>query len=402
MNPIIELGSEVSKKWEKINYDPAGFSSIAYEALTSSPSVFEITLRDVAAWLIQGKLLPAQNLKMFAQPPVNVYHGCGFRIELLTWVDAPTTIHQHGFSGAFGVLHGSSLHTQYSFDVHERVSDQLLLGSLAHESSEVLRHSYVREIKPSSALIHTVLHLDAPSISVVVRTVDDYRYWPQYQYLPPALGVDPFYSPDPVATQLAFLETLHRTKQDIFRDLATDALINRSVWFAYKVLEVAACDGIESALFNDMLDVFRTRKPRLADAISNVFYVRQQRSIIRRCVRATTSWEHRLLLALRLGHASRESMLCVLSKEFPNSNTPDKIIDLLGGLAAHSELKLPNSEAATSLLRRALQGASLADVRTSWTNYNGELGNNVDSLEKAWKALQASPFLEPIIKSSDA
>ncbi|AVP96090.1 hypothetical protein C7S18_02275 [Ahniella affigens] len=51
----------------------------------------------------------------FAEPPASLYRDAHFDNSALTWLDGTTSIHQHGFSGAFHVPAGGSIHARYSF-----------------------------------------------------------------------------------------------------------------------------------------------------------------------------------------------------------------------------------------------------------------------------------------------
>jgi hypothetical protein len=46
----------------------------------------------------------------FGDPPITLFVGPRFYIDVYYWLDSTTAIHEHGFSGAFQVLHGASVH----------------------------------------------------------------------------------------------------------------------------------------------------------------------------------------------------------------------------------------------------------------------------------------------------
>ena len=72
--------------------------------------------------------VPAQDLhSSFGEPPLRVYNGDLFYIEVLFWLGAQLSIHQHGFAGAFHVLHGASLHCRYDFALKERINSRLFV-----------------------------------------------------------------------------------------------------------------------------------------------------------------------------------------------------------------------------------------------------------------------------------
>src|SRR6266853_1534338 len=126
------------------------------------------------------------------QPPLTVYSGRDFRIEVLFWVQGVPAIHQHSFSGAFHVMHGSSLQTLWEFELREQVALRLALGRVSLKKAELLRKGDSRPIIAGKQLIHSTFHLDRPSLTVVVRTIGEIDKQPQYSYLPPTIAHYPF------------------------------------------------------------------------------------------------------------------------------------------------------------------------------------------------------------------
>src|SRR5262245_58504895 len=92
----------------------------------------------------------------------------------------------------------------------------MLIGELTFQSAEVLVSNEVRTIVPGDRFIHSLFHLNCPSISVVVRTTLPADYSPQYEYLPPGIAIDPFYEPEPLMTQLRLLSGLRDVDADLF------------------------------------------------------------------------------------------------------------------------------------------------------------------------------------------
>ena len=113
------LGTLTGRFWHERGYRLADFPAAAMRALTELPPNQHVTLSDAVRWALLEDPLPRQHdmAGAFGQPPLTVYHwGRDFRIELLFWVTGVPVIHQHAFSGAFHVLHGSSLHTEWAFE----------------------------------------------------------------------------------------------------------------------------------------------------------------------------------------------------------------------------------------------------------------------------------------------
>src|SRR5262249_17465041 len=152
---------------------------------------------------------PRQELdNEFGQPPLNVYVNERFSIEVLFWLDGTPAIHEHAFAGAFHVLAGASIHSQYAFDLHERVSRRLLLGDLRLRGVEQLGQGDTRPIRPGPQFIHAVFHLDRPSVTVVVRTPSKKELLPQYSYCKPSAAYAHFELGEQMTRQLQLLAML--------------------------------------------------------------------------------------------------------------------------------------------------------------------------------------------------
>src|SRR5713101_3379508 len=189
-----KLGSLVTRLWKERNYNEEDFPDVASRGLSELPPDQHISLWDVTKWGLTAEQLPFQIdlAAKFGQPPLTVYSGRDFRIEVLFWVEGTPAIHQHGFSGAFHVLHGSSLQSLWGFETTEQLATRLALGRVSLKKAELLRKGDSRPILAGNQMIHSTFHLDRPSLTVVVRTLGEANKQPQYTYLPPTIAYDPF------------------------------------------------------------------------------------------------------------------------------------------------------------------------------------------------------------------
>ncbi len=239
LRPFDDLGDTVTRIWEENDYDEEAFADVATKALIESRILETVDPADVVDWLVSSPRIPEQKYREFGQPPINMYLGKNFLIEVLFWLDSTTAIHQHAFAGAFGVLAGSSVHSHYQFELMQSVSEQLMLGEVNFMSSELLKRGDVRTIHIGNRFIHALFHLDRPSLSVVVRTRSLAHHKPQYAYLKPWIAVDPFYKPEPFMTQIRVLEALKRTDLKLYWQTAQTLVSNSDLWMSYIVLSSA-------------------------------------------------------------------------------------------------------------------------------------------------------------------
>src|SRR5258708_5027060 len=135
------LGSLVTRLWRERNYNEEDFPEVASRGLSELPPDQHVTFWDVTKWALTWKGWPgkADLGAKFGQPPLTVYSGRDFRIEVLFWVQGIPAIHEHSFSGAFHVMHGSSLQSLWKFDSTEQLAMRLALGRVSLKEAELLR-----------------------------------------------------------------------------------------------------------------------------------------------------------------------------------------------------------------------------------------------------------------------
>src|SRR5690349_464094 len=111
------LGQSIERAWLTRSYDEEVFPSLVLDALEEHPPVEHVGVEDIVDWMfspLQEFRQPSQQ-KLFGEPPVMLFQGPRFYIEALFWLSGTTDIHEHGFSGAFTVLEGSSVHSHWRF-----------------------------------------------------------------------------------------------------------------------------------------------------------------------------------------------------------------------------------------------------------------------------------------------
>src|ERR1043166_9343978 len=184
------LGERVDMRWRRARYDEAAFSEVAAEVLNDYPPYVRCGIEDAfSLGFDDGVLCGQPDLEAsFGQPPLTTYYQEKFRIDMLFWLDGIPAIHQHGFSGAFHVMYGSSLHTEWTFREDTRLGTRLLLGDLRLKGAELLEMGTTRKIVAGSSFIHATYHLDRPTVSIVLRTNTERSFFPQYSYLVPSIA----------------------------------------------------------------------------------------------------------------------------------------------------------------------------------------------------------------------
>lgn len=203
------LGDRVREAWRAVAFDVERFAAVAFAALRDDPPCVEkVEWVELVREFMRWRDPPAQFATRFGQPQITVYRHPRFYIEVLFWMDGAPEIHRHNFHGAFQVLAGSSLHVRHGFTVDRQVSQALLLGEARVESLQVLRPGDTVAID-GARLVHSLYHLERPSVTLVVRTSAGFA-GPQYSYLPPHVAYDPFLHDPTLDKQLEVLALLRR------------------------------------------------------------------------------------------------------------------------------------------------------------------------------------------------
>jgi hypothetical protein len=296
---------------------------------------------------------------------VTLFRSEHFYIAALYWLDGTTDIHQHGFAGAFRVLVGSSLHAPYRFSAQEVISRGLLLGDLAMGSPEILGPGDVREIPSGDALIHSLFHLERPSVTLVVRTESDSWALPQLSYERPGLAYAPSYNTDmPLRRRLQGLATLAELAPDEALTAALSLIGSTPVTAGLAVVSYWA-DAIGNGEdVETMLGALRDRHGSVADVIASALKERRRQHAIILRRRMLRQPEHRLLLALLLNLPDLTSVRAIVRQLFPDREPGEMLATWL------AELSSPEHRGASGL---SLQPAELAEISAGFQE--GKIGS---------------------------
>src|ERR1044071_2399310 len=172
MQFFYELGSLIEQRWRGKNYTEDSFPEIAAGALAELNPSQQVDAWEIIRWVHTESQLPSQQDidGKFGTPPITLYAGPRFYIDVYFWIDSTTSIHQHSFAGAFQVLLGSSLHSHYSFKDEQKINAHFSIGQLALNNVRLLEKDDIQRIYAGQRYIHSLFHLDRPSATITVRT----------------------------------------------------------------------------------------------------------------------------------------------------------------------------------------------------------------------------------------
>ena len=336
-----QLGSEIEGLWRDKNYNEDEFPAMAADALGRANLPSKLSAWDVVAWSLGETELPPQRdvYAKFADPPITIYSGPRFHIDVYFWFEGTTAIHQHGFCGAFQVLMGSSIHSWYDFEQRIPVNTFASIGDMKLKVCELLEVGAVQPILAGRQYIHSLFHLDYPSATIVVRTDKSPLHLPQFSYEKPFLAIDPFFEQNTTIKKLQMMSTLFRAgrpeadasvaKMLDETDLQTSYMILAQVRHMMKSNQLSEMFNPDAAKarFSTFLDIVARRHGEAGEAMRPVFerYDVLDDIVLRRTY--VTNAEHRFFMALLLNVEGRDRIFGLIKQRFQNAEPLEKVLD---------------------------------------------------------------------------
>lgn len=379
------------------------FEDVATEVLREAGAHRTFDTWTAVRELFETEALPPQvdPDSSFSDLPLTLYRGDGFHVDLLHWLDGTTEIHEHAFSGAFQVLAGSSLHVGYRFRSTRQVGDRLLLGELTPSRAEVLQRGDVVPIRRGGDGIHSLFHLDAPSVTLVVRTSggDSAR---QLGYVRPNLALDVFAPvPDAARRRIQAAELLYRAGHPDADAILAESFAPLDLEGVFQLLRVAYPhlagddDDAGSERFEHLLQAARTRHGDDVDLFRAPLEeeARQLHLIQRR--RLVRDPELRFFLALLLNAPGRLAALDLVRARHPGADPVARVVGWLETLirTPHPERASENvlgvegiDDGVLRVFRGLLEGLSVPEIaaRAGAALDAGEVGETAEELRESW------------------
>ena len=314
------LGERIEQAWLCHSYDENAFPQLVLDELERDPPFGQIEVADIVDWIFglsQGFRQPSTS-NLFGEPPVMLFQAPRFYIEALFWLSSTTEIHEHGFSGAFVVLAGSSVHSHWRFALERSINSRMLCGRLERVTTEILRPGGIRPIYSGDRLIHQLFHLEAPSVTIVVRTYVDRNHLPQFNYLPPGLAIDPEDRDGLRTRRLILLEAMVRGQIKGLREYAHRVVINGDLETLYHTLSLLTRRMADKGLLDELYGIARERHGGVADFIRKVCTGERRIRIVTSLRSKIYNPESRFLLALLMLMPDRDSIFEIIRLQFPD------------------------------------------------------------------------------------
>ena len=353
--PFTALGEYIRDRYRTCNYNQADLPVVAAEALAQFDSEFTFDAASIGAFFSTTPIRQQPQLP-FSNLPITVFRHRDFYIEILVWTNSTTSVHQHSFSGAFRVLQGSSLHTKFAFKSQKMVNQDCILGLLEPQHTEYLHTGSVRQIHPGpEGLIHSLYHLENPSLTLVVRSHGHAMYEPQYSYHRPYLAFDPFKLEKD--EQVIMTAKLLQVASQIDRPSMVQIWLEQIAQFDFSRLAwlfLNYKDYLEEAEQQHFFDHARQNHNTLVDSLEKVAQYQTTLHHISHSRTVLTDPDLRYFLALLMNAKDRAALLDMVKVRYPDE---DPLECCARWLAKLSEGKTDTALRLTQIVQQANLGA---------------------------------------------
>jgi len=321
-----KLGRTILERWKRANFSLDKFPEIARAALDERPPSKHVDLPAFMRDFLLSEEHPFQTDSPFAEPEIVAYSHPRFYIQVLFWMDGTTAIHQHEFSGAFHVMRGSSISAHYEFEKPKSITPFMRVGNVRMKKIEILETGRTLPIVSGQQTIHSLFHLDSPSITVVVRTQHDPGTGPQFNYLPPRLAIDPHQSDLLTMRRKQMLDVLEQVEDTGYAELVIQMIAELDFERGFYVLQHCMGRLQQSNEWDDAITTFEKKHGDLAAGVAATLQEEVRRDIIKSLRSTITDPDHRFFLALLMNSPTRADVLALVKQRFPGESPVDVVL----------------------------------------------------------------------------
>ena len=327
MNSYFEkLGQTVLERWRQQNFSLDVFPEITRVAIDENPPSDHVDIDEMIREFLLNDAQPFQSVSGFGQPELIAFNDPRFYIQILFWLEGTTEIHQHEFSGAFHVMQGSSVHSEFDFVGARSVTPHIRTGDLQVKRIELLETGRTVPITSGRECIHSLFHLDTPSITVVIRTHHDPGTGPQYNYLPPHIAINPLHVDSLTARRKQLLDLLETIDAPSYATSVNEMMEHLDFERGFNILRHAMPRLKELGDWDAVLSTFQNKHGELAVGVPDTLAECLRRETISQMRHFIVNPEHRFFLALLMNVQNRNDIFALISKRFPGSSPIDTIL----------------------------------------------------------------------------
>ena len=327
MNSYFEkLGHTVLERWRLQNFSLEVFPELARTAIDEAPPSANVDMQELIHEFLSNDEQPFQSESGFGQPELIAFNDTRFYIQLLYWMEGTTEIHQHEFSGAFHVMQGSSVHSEFDFVGARSVTPHIRVGDLRVKQVELLETGSTIPITSGRECIHSLFHLDTPSVTLVIRTHHDPGTGPQYNYLPPHIAINPLHSDALTARRKQLIDVLETTHDPNYATYINEMVERLDFERGFNMLRHAMPYLKEIDEWDVILTKFQEKHGELAMGVHDTLTESLRRETISQMRHFIVNPEHRFFLALLMNVQNQADILALIKKRFPESSPIETIL----------------------------------------------------------------------------
>lgn len=313
------VGGEIERRVGAGEVESETFADAATAVLKQLAPPRGVDAAAMAEWMVAERSLPRQvNFHTgFGQPPLVVYLGPTFYLEVLFWFPSRTSVHGHGFSGAFRVLDGYSVQATYEFTAREVWDEALKIGDLKPRGLELLLPGDVCDIRAKEAFVHSVVHMGYPSLTLVARTFGETAII-QLSYYRSGVAFSPFRRRQELTRQRDVLFVYARRDAAAAAKLFREFLANQDGFGRFLSCYLLA-DRDQSPLGAEVLDWAGGQWPRMVELVRRVVEEDQRKDRVYRHLAQLPDSRAQLLAALSEMFGTKEEAWARLAEFFPGA-----------------------------------------------------------------------------------
>jgi hypothetical protein len=327
MNSYFEkLGQTVLERWREQNFSLEVFPELTRIAIDEAPPSENVDIDEMIHEFLFNDEQPFQGESGFGEPELIAFNDPRFYIQILFWLEGTTEIHQHEFSGAFHVMQGSSVHSEFDFVNARSVTPHIRIGDLRVKRIELLETGRTVPITSGRECIHSLFHLDTPSVTVVVRTHHDSGTGPQYNYLPPHIAINPMNADALTARRKQLLDVLETIDDPNYATYLNEMMGSLDFERGFNTLRHAMPRLKELDQWDEVLATFQNKHGELALGVPDTLAESLRRETISQMRHFIINPEHRFFLALLMNVQNRADILALVSQRFPGASAIDTIL----------------------------------------------------------------------------
>jgi hypothetical protein len=221
---------------------------------------------------------------------------------------------------------GSSVHSEFDFVGARSVTPHIRTGDLRVKRIELLETGRTVPITSGRDCIHSLFHLDTPSITVVIRTHHDPGTGPQYNYLPPNIAINLLHADSLTARRKQLLDVLETIDDPNYGTHVNEMMGRLDFERGFNMLHHTMPRLKELNEWDEVLATFQNKHGELALGVPGTLEECLRRETISQMRHFIVNPEHRFFLALLINVQNRADILALVARRFSGSSPIDTIL----------------------------------------------------------------------------